>query len=134
MGSTRLWVTSKYHLQSSHGKGKGTNKLRYKFHHITKGNHYSAKNGLQEHTIARTIKLKILPITNPPTREKLVIAAARSTSSLRPFNRGLCSSDGAAIWHILDTYPLLIPRASNSNMYNQSELMMGGVDGDDASR
>jgi hypothetical protein len=46
----------------------------------------------------------------------------------------LCSRDGAAIWHMLDTYPLLIPRANNSNMYSKSELMMGGVDGDDASR
>ena len=99
-----------------------------------KGNHYSAKNGLHEHTIARTMKLKLLPITNPPTRKKLAIGAARSTSSLRPFNRGLCSREGAAIRHMLDTYPLLIPRASKSNMYNKSELIMGGVDGEDASR
>lgn len=103
-------------------------------HTSAKGKHYSVKNGLHEHTIARTMKLKILPITNPPTRQKLAIGAAMSTSSLRPFNRGLCSRDGAAIRPMLDTYPLLTPRANNSSMYNRSELMMGGVDGDDASR
>jgi hypothetical protein len=91
-------------------------------------------NGLHLHTIARTVKLRMLPETSPPTTQKPAITAATSTSSLRPFRRGLCSSDGAAIWHNVDTYPLLSPKANNSNMYNTSELMRGGVEGDKESR
>lgn len=91
-------------------------------------------NGLHPHTIARTVKLSMLPATSPTTMQKPAITAATSTSSLRPFSRGLCSSDGAAIWHNVDTNPLLSPKANNSNMNNTSELMRGGVEGEEESR
>ena len=65
--------------------------------------HYCARKGLHAHTIERIMKLKTLPVTNPPTTQKLAIGPARSTSSLRPISRGLCSSDGALIRLMLDT-------------------------------
>jgi hypothetical protein len=96
--------------------------------------YYSARKGLHAHTIPRTMKLKILPITSPPTTQKLPIGAAMSTSSLRPLSRGLCSSDGAPIKHMLDTYPLVTPNPRSNIMYAMSELIIGGADGDEASR
>lgn len=81
--------------------------------------------GLQSHTAARTAKLAILPTANPPTRQKLATVAATSTSSLLPFSRGLCSSDGADIMQRLDTYPFENPKTRRISMYTKSELISG---------
>jgi hypothetical protein len=63
---------------------------------------YHEMKGLQLQIAARTPKLKKLPRANPPTSEKLATVAAISTSSNRPFNLRLCSTDGAAIMHRLE--------------------------------
>jgi hypothetical protein len=61
--------------------------------------------------------------------------AAVSTSSLS-LNPGLCSKDGAAIKHKLDTYPFDVPKANSIRKKRASELMMGSVEEgpDDAKR
>lgn len=86
-----------------------------------------AANGLQSHTIARTAKLAKLPNVSPPTKQKLATVAATSTSSVRPLNRGLCATDGAAIMHILDTYPFDSPNNSRISINSTSEVIMGWI-------
>lgn len=82
--------------------------------------------GLHLHINARTPKLAKLPMTRPPTRQKLITVAATSTSSLLSFNLLLCSRLGALIIHMLPTYPLLNPK-SNSMRKNRTSLLMKGV-------
>lgn len=62
-----------------------------------------AVNGLHWQITPLIAKLAMLPITSPPTRKKLAIVAATSTSSIRPSRCVLCSSDGALIIHKLET-------------------------------
>lgn len=81
--------------------------------------------GLQSQTAAFTAKLPILPITSPPTKQKLATVAATSTSSILPFSLGLCSIDGADIMHKLEMYPFDHPKIKRINMYKKSEFITG---------
>jgi hypothetical protein len=74
-------------------------------------------NGLHPHTAAFTPKLTTLPRAKPPTRKKLARVAATFTSSGRPFKHGLCSNDGAAIIHRLETYPFENLKQKIMSMY-----------------
>ena len=67
----------------------------------------------------------MLPIANPPTRQKLATVAATSTSSFLPLSLGLCSSEGAAIMHPLDTKPFESANKNKSSMKRKSELIRG---------
>jgi hypothetical protein len=84
-------------------------------------------NGLHPQNIARTPKLARLPTASPLIKQKDATVAATSTSSLLPFSLGLCSSDGAAIMHRLDTHPFVHPKASRIKKNRVSELIVGGV-------
>src|SRR5258707_8853039 len=86
-------------------------------------------NGLHPHTAERTTKLMTLPTTSPAHRQKLMTGAAMSMSSFLPFSRGLCSSDGADIMHMLDTYPLDTPNSSRIDRYTVSDAMSGTAAG-----
>jgi hypothetical protein len=92
-----------------------------------------SRNGLQPHTAALTPKLVRLPTANPITRQKVATVAAVSTSSFRPSNLGLCSSDGADMMHKLEMYPFVHPKTNIMSMNTTSELIIGvevEVDGD----
>lgn len=73
-------------------------------------------NGLQLHTAALTAKLARLPVVRPPTKQNDATVAATSTSSARPCSLGLCTTEGADIMHMLETYPLLRPNMSRMSM------------------
>ena len=62
---------------------------------------FQERKGLQSQMAALTPKLAKLPTANPPTKKKVPTVAATSTSSTRPLRRWLCSTDGAAIIHML---------------------------------
>lgn len=83
--------------------------------------------GLHPQIAARTAKLAMLPIANPPIRQNWDTVAATETSSLLPLSFGLCSKEAAAIMTELETYPPEAPRAARMNMKRKSELMMGVV-------
>lgn len=82
-------------------------------------------NGLHRHKTPVTAKLIRLPTDSPPTRQKLATVAATSTSSLRPFSLGLCSTDAEAIMPSVETYPFDQPKARRINMNIQSEEITG---------
>ena len=62
---------------------------------------------------------------SPPTRQKLATVAATSTSSLRPFSLGLCSTDAEAIIPRVETYPFDQPNAKTRNINIQSDEITG---------
>ena len=84
-------------------------------------------NGLHLQTCARTAKLAAEPRASPPTRQKLATVAAISTSSLLPRKRGLCVAFGAAIMHMLETYPFDNPKNRSKRKKNVSDPTDGFV-------